>query len=201
MPSAADYAWFDQDNELVNGFSLSWVRNVAPEDVVARLDGTPIRRSDWEGLYEDPESEQTDGPAPLAIASIAGWSMLLDIPGWFGIEQEPLRRLSQGTTVIYQFLSVNLDDRYRLVEDGTVRVGFEPSAPDFRRGSSPDVLVDAMAHVGFAVTQPGQAANPPDRQPDPTETAFALTEYLTGIRLSMELLESQSYLLAQIPRR
>jgi hypothetical protein len=50
----------------------------------------------------------------------------------------------------------------------------------------PDALVGAMQEVGFDISEDGE-----DDQP--TEAAFALAERLTGIRLTLGLLEKATY--------
>lgn len=181
-PSAADYRWFAQDNELSNGFSLAWVKGLSPRQAAGRLGGTVVRQSTWYDLFDKP-------PSRVAVTATAGWALVLDVAAGFGTEETRLLSLSRGTTVLYQYLNAELDDLYQVARDGEVRVSFEPYAPAYRQGSAPDEIVESMRRAGFTVGSPGS------QQPAPTETAFALTELLTGIRLTTDLLRSRPYLL------
>ncbi len=197
MPSAEDYGWVD-DSPLGDGFSLTWVKDVAPDDVVRRLDGRTIRQVDWNTLTSGDIGEGLPGHAFwLAITTAGTWSMFMDLTYSFGISDDALLPLSRGTTVISHFQNVELDDQYYLVRDGDVRLDFQPWDPTDRRGSAPDELVDVMAQVGFDLTPQDFDPSDPDYvERYPTEAALALTEHLTEVPLSMGLLESASYLLA-----
>lgn len=67
--------------------------------------------------------------------------------------------------------------RFCWIEDGDVRVTFEPLFPSHRRGSDPDALEDVMRQVGFDLSEEG------DRDFTLlTGASFALAEHLTVCR-------------------
>lgn len=197
-PRAADYSWFD-NSELVNGFSLVWVENRTPAEVVERMRGTALRDVSWSeltgGSFAD---ELPDGSLGLAITRLQDWSVIWDLTNRLGTDDEPLRVLSQGTTVVSQYLNADRDGRFYVLQNGDVRLGFEPEDPANRYGSTPDGLADAMKRVGFDLTppSPGGAA-----QKHPAQTGLALAQYVTGIYLTPEALRAQTYLLATAPVR
>ncbi|NUR96356.1 MAG: hypothetical protein HOV67_13985 [Kribbellaceae bacterium] len=80
------------------------------------------------------------------------------------------------------------------MEDGQLRVRFEPLFPYHRDGSDPDSLVDVMRRVGFDLR------DDEDRDyENHTEATFALAEHLTGVKLTREALESADYICAKAP--
>ncbi|MEV6495109.1 DUF6461 domain-containing protein [Actinoplanes sp. NPDC051633] len=200
MPTAADYTWFDgDDNELVNGFSIFWVKGLTPQQVITRIGGTVIDNVSWSGLvdqfYEGERSRWLAG-----VVDLGGWSFVLDLTGFASIEEDTVTRLSKGTTAISQFLNVELDDNFRLVEDGDVKLDFAPWEPTHRQGMAPDSLLPVMEQIGFDLSQHDLDLSDPNyKKPYTTEAALALAEYLTGIRLTLGLLRSQDYLLAEVP--
>ncbi|GAB2619426.1 hypothetical protein Aab01nite_33480 [Paractinoplanes abujensis] len=200
MPTFTDYLWLeDDDSELVNGFGLFWVKAVPPEQVATRAGGTIGERVGWEGLVE--RSDGSRGSHRLGVAELGGWSFVLDLEGDSAIGDDLVVRLSKGTTAISHFLNVELDDHYRLVEDGDVRLDFAPWDPTDRQGSAPDSLLPAMDTVGFDFTEDLDPGDPDYVEKHPTPAAFALTEYLTGVKLTADLLHSLTYLLAEARSR
>jgi hypothetical protein len=82
--------------------------------------------------------------------------------------------------------SANGVNHFFWVEDGTVKLHFEPLFPARRNGTDPDGLVDVMHDIGFEF----------DGDADfdlCTEASFALAEHLTHVRLTPELLEFATF--------
>ena len=66
--------------------------------------------------------------------------------------------------------------------------------PTHRDDSDPDGLVEVMRQVGFDLSENDYASYELR-----TEAAFALAEYLTGVRLTPELLETAIYVCGTAP--
>ncbi|MEV4804052.1 DUF6461 domain-containing protein [Nonomuraea sp. NPDC049421] len=82
---------------------------------------------------------------------------------------------------------------FHWVEDGEIRLSFDPLFPSFRHGSAPDELVETMRRAGFDL------GDDIDRGIH-DKAAFALAEHLTGVRLTPQLLEEATYLCGLAPR-
>jgi Family of unknown function (DUF6461) len=84
-------------------------------------------------------------------------------------------------------------NRFYWIEDGDVRLYFEPLDPAYREGSTPDALAEVMREVGFDLSEDGENVE------HPMEAAFALAEHLTGVRVTPEILEEATWLCGVAP--
>lgn len=198
--TAADYTWFEREcPELLDGCSISLVRGLSTEDTLRRLNahGRQVVEG-LEGLQQFEYDVDYDGQhAPVGVATIADWSLVVEV-GWLLGGAEPvLVELSRGTRVVSHFRGLDGEDGFFWVEDGDIRVNFEPLFPNGRSGSTPDALVGQMRRVGFRLSE----ADDGDVHLH-TEATFALAEHLTGVRLTPHLLRGSTYLcsIASIPR-
>ncbi|MEO3874031.1 DUF6461 domain-containing protein [Nonomuraea sp. B12E4] len=101
--------------------------------------------------------------------------------------------LSAGTRLVSHSRNVNAVGYFHWVEDGEIRLSFDPLFPSFRRGSAPDELSAMMQRVGFDL------GDDIDRSIH-DKAAFALAEHLTGVKLTPQLLEESTYLCGLAPR-
>ena len=116
-----------------------------------------------------------------------GWAMGVEFNGFLGVTEELIVPLSAGTRVVSHFWeNIELASRFYWVEDRDIRLSFELLSSCYREGSTADALVDVMQTVGFDSRGEGEDEHP-------VEAAFALAEYLTGVRLTPELLEGSNY--------
>jgi hypothetical protein len=119
---------------------------------------------------------------------------------YMGVTPEIAKPLSVGTRLVSHFRNVNAVKDFCWIEDGDIRLSFEPAIPAYRYGSDPDGLVQVMRDVGFDLEDGQQSeAAVAEGVAARSGTVFALAEYLTGVKLTAQLLEELTYLCAVAP--
>lgn len=200
--TAADYAWFEENGELTEGFCLTWVQGLTPEQVLKRIGARDLGRSGWraDGWFDVPG--QRSGEAVVAVTSIGGWALMIEDNGVLCIDDEAMAILSKGTRLVSGFRNAEYDGSFALVEDGTVRVSFDPQDPTGRTGADPDRLLTEMDQSGLDLDPAGlDPADPAYADVPYTEAAFALTERITGARLTAGVLHGAAYRMGAVPDR
>jgi hypothetical protein len=119
------------------------------------------------------------------------WVLVVEDSGTLGTTDRMLRPLSAGTTVISNYRAPTAQGRLLVLTDQRVDLDFNPLTGTPRRGARTAELASTIAAVGFG------ASNDPAHC---TAAALALTERLTGIALTEQLLKSKTYLLSSAPR-
>jgi len=199
-PTAADYAWFEENEELTEGFCLTWVRSLTPEAVLSRLGARDLGDSGWraDGWFDLPGERR--GEVVVAVTRVGQWTLMVEDNGVLCIDDDVVRKLSKGTRLIANFRNVEYDGAFTLAENGVVRVSFDPQDPTDRSGTDPDRLLADMKASGLDLS--GVSVDPADPAyvdvPD-TEAAFALTQRVTGLPLTAELLHSSTYRVGALP--
>jgi hypothetical protein len=205
--TAADYAWFTERLEgLSDAYCLTLARGLTPAQFLARLNARPdIPRTGIDGLFE-PSMDMWDEVLKkggmeeellIGVTTVPGdggdWALAVEVNGYLGVTPGVIVPLSAGTRVVSHYYSSG--NRFYWVEDGDIRLYFEPLDPAYREGSTPDALVDAMREAGFDLSEDGENVE------HPMEAAMALAERLTGVRITPEILEDSTYLcgIAPIP--
>ncbi|WP_221329394.1 DUF6461 domain-containing protein [Actinoplanes sp. L3-i22] len=188
---SSDYGWFEANDELTEGFCFTWIAGLTPEQVVQRLGGRRLRTTGWRAEWESFPGRR-GGETVMAVAGMPGWSLVVEDIGVLALRDDLLERLSARTTVVTHSRNVELDSRFAVIKNGRLQVAFDPYDPGDRTGSRPDALLADMRAAGFT----------PDDQDsdnaDATETAFALTERLTGVPMTAASLHSASYLVTAV---
>jgi hypothetical protein len=197
--TAADYTWFSQRYPgLAQAFCFTLVRGLTPTELLHRLGAREqIRLTGVDELVE-PAYGAWDAHAGdqlfLGVTAAGGWALAVEPNGYLGITEAAVVPLSVGTRLVSHFRNVNAVDHFYWIENGDIRLDFEPLFPADRFGSDPDGLADMMRQVGFDLRADE------DRSFElHTEAAFALAEYLTGVRLTPELLDSATFLCGTAP--
>jgi hypothetical protein len=188
---AADYRWLAAGNEFGKGFSFVWVKGLTTSEVLSRLGGKELERVFWHQLVGPGDGQR--GPADVryfGVARIDDWVLIVEDNGTLGTSDDVLRPLSAKTTVVAHYRSANGRGRLLMLTDGGVDLQFDPSNSAQRTGRRAAELAPMIASAGFA-----HAADAVTR----TAAAFALTERLTGIAMTRELLEAKTYLLSTAP--
>jgi Family of unknown function (DUF6461) len=199
--TAADYTWFcERCPDLAEAFCLTWVRSLTPAEVLRRVGAR--ESSSLIGVGEVSRGYRAwtaSGGDELFVAAtvVDGWTLAVEPNGFLGVTDDIVVALSRDTRLVSHFRNVNALARFCWVEDGDVRLSFDPLFPAYREGSDPDGLLDVMRQVGFDLRE--------DEERDferHTEAAFALAAHLTGVQLRPEHLDSASYLcgIAPLPR-
>jgi uncharacterized protein DUF6461 len=200
--TSPDYRWIRtwHNGLLVTAYCLTLVRDLSADDLLDRL-GVDERRHeagiDRLGRASMEAWSVYEGRRQLvAVTTVLGWAIMLEHNGYVGVTREIMVPASRGTAVVSHFRNVNALDEFLWLEDGVVLVEFEPLFPDRRSGIRAGDFGLEMTAAGFDVR--GQ----PDRDVEEcTESAFALAERLTGVRVTSELLDGATYVigLASLP--
>ncbi|MER5605532.1 DUF6461 domain-containing protein [Micromonospora tulbaghiae] len=196
--TASGYAWLtDRFPGLMEAYCLTLVEGLTPGKLLDRLGarqesrvrGTAELLEPAYDAWEDHDGER----AFVGVTAVGDWALAVEPNGYLGTLDEVIVPLSRGTRLVSHFRNVNAVDHFFWLDDGVLRLHFEPLFPAHRDGSDPDGLVQVMRQVGFDLS---------DDDADytvHTEAAFALAEHLTGVRLTPEFLESATYLCGTAP--
>jgi Family of unknown function (DUF6461) len=203
--TAADYAWVSQwIDGLSQAYCLTLARGLTPAQFLVRLGAQIAAPSRTGAELSQPSFEIWDryhGEALFIGATTvrgagADWVLGLEVNGYLGVTPAAIVPVSAGTRVVSHHQNVEAADNFYWIEDRDIRLYFQPGSPAWREGSTPDALVGVMRQAGFdlRVGAGGDAGG--DVR---TAAAFALAEYLTGVRLTPELLDDSSYLCGVAP--
>lgn len=199
-PTAADYAWFEQNDELTEGFCFTWVRALSPEAVLSRLGARDLGVSGWraDGWLDLPGQRRDE--AVVAVTRVGDWTLMVEDNGVIGVDDGVVRKLSKGTRLIADYRNVEYDGTFTLADNGVVQVTFDPRDPTDRSGATPDRLLADMKASGLDLSGAGLDPTDPAYVDVPyTEAAFALTQRLTGLPLTADLLHSSTYRVGALP--
>ncbi|WP_328907616.1 DUF6461 domain-containing protein [Streptomyces sp. NBC_00234] len=207
MPSvtADDYAWIRFSplfrDAIRGGYGLTLVRGVTPDDALRAMGAEPRGRCAGVDALIERHADLRDATDYWDDSFIAGaftvpgsggeWTLVLQFDGGVGMQPRFLEALSvDGRAVTHSSNGGAPIDLFHWYEAGGLRTTFERSTD--RYGSTPDDLVPVMREIGFDLT--GNECR--------TETkaaVLALTERLTGVRLTEDLLKDAEYYLGHVP--
>ncbi|MFI0354033.1 DUF6461 domain-containing protein [Actinomadura sp. 9N407] len=199
-PTAADYAWFEEDfSELAEAYCVMLVRGLTPAQVLARLgartDGPHMTGVDALCRFSsDTHGEHNGREQGLGVTAVGDWALVIEPNGYLSVSEETIVPLSARTRLVSHGSNVNAAGNFYWVEDGEVRLTFEPLFPSHRNGTSADALLGTMREAGFDLADGDDDANL-----DCDHAAFALAEHLTGVRITPEILREGSYLCGATP--
>jgi len=195
--TAADYTWFSQRfPDLAEAFCLTLVEGLTPAEVFHRLGAREqVRLTGVEELVEPAYGAWDAHDALfLGVTTVDGWALVVEPNGYLGVTEDAVVPLSAGTRLVSHFRNVNAVDHFYWIENGDIRLDFEPLFPADRGGSDADRLADVMRQVGFDLRRDE------DRGYElHTEAAFALAESVTGVRLTPQFLSSATFLCGTAP--
>lgn len=189
----SDRSWLRdfQGGFLLEGYTLTLVRGLSPQTFLDRLGAAP--QGDVAGFdafvaqdreFQDDQDEWGDYMfvgATLVQGKDADWVLALEINGGIEIQTDAMKRATLGTRGVSHFRSPNAMSLFSWWEDGEPRTRFE--GPLHRDGSTPDELVDLMRQVGFDF----------ENGSCDLEDYIALSEELTGVRVTQDMLENSTY--------
>ncbi|MFD7900377.1 DUF6461 domain-containing protein [Streptomyces sp. NPDC059743] len=190
--TAADYMWFEERfPDLAEAYCFTLVHNLAPSDVLHRLDGRDEPALTGTDAVVDAAfglSHQSEGKRQfIAMTTIESWTLLIEPNGYLGVTEDRALPASAGTRWVSHFVNINGVDSFLWAEDTVRRLWFEPVLPDHRWGTTPDELLNAMHSIGFHFGE-----DSPETDVSPL-AAFALAQHLTGISITPELLEGTTF--------
>ncbi|MEV5706414.1 DUF6461 domain-containing protein [Actinoallomurus sp. NPDC052274] len=198
---AADYAWIgaDEDGGLFSAYCLTLVRGITPREFMDRL-GARIMFEALELADEffDLSFQYWDQPHYgdvqfIGATTVAGdggdWTLALEVNGHLGVTPSTMGPVSAGTRLVsHRYNGGNGVGGFSWIEDGDVRLEFEPLFAGNREGSTPDALLEDMRQIGFDLEDDREEIGPT------TTAAFALAERLTGVRVTEAMLDDAVYL-------
>ncbi len=200
VANAADYGWI---SEWCRGlfhvaYCLTMVRGLPREELLDRLhvgDRTLVLGAEATVIPAmDAWSIHGGSGCYVGATDVGAWAVMLEPNGWIGARRDVVLALSEARTVVSHYRNVNALDSFYWAEDGALRLHFEPLFPTRREGTHAEEIVPAMRAVGFDLREGDQRSFA-----EHTEAAFALGEYLTGQRLTPELLDGSSFLCGIAP--
>jgi hypothetical protein len=196
---ADDYRWFAADTDLTKGFCFTWVQNLVPQQILDRLGATELERVGWRQLVGS-----GDGQLPGAdrfffgVARVDDWSLIVEDAGALGATDALARPLSAGTRLVSHYRDGAGRGRFLLLADQETELDFDPIEPGRRAGLQAQELAPILEAAGFTgVNDTAAVARGPSAVA--TAAAFALTERVTGIAMTLELLTTRTYVLATVP--
>jgi hypothetical protein len=193
--TAADYAWFeDRPRGLSEAYCLTLACGLTPAGFLARIGARAEATRIGLDALREPSDEVWDEHLGqslfIGVTTVPGdrgtWALGVEINGYLGVTEEVIVSASQGTRIVSHFRNIERVDRFYWVEDGDIRLYFQPLEAAYREGSTPDAVVGIMREVGFDLREDGDIEQH-------TAAAFALAEHLTGVRVTPELLEESTY--------
>ncbi|SEG95448.1 hypothetical protein SAMN05216223_13361 [Actinacidiphila yanglinensis] len=209
--TARDYAWIRSSplfrQALDCGYSMALVRGVPPEEVLRVMDAEPQGTCEGVAEWIERQDELCDALDFSDDSFLAGaftvpgedgdWTLVWELArGGTGIRPRFLEALSAGGRAVQHSSNGGKPiDGFSWYEDGELRTTFE-APPTYRSGSTPDALLPLMGEVGCDLRDvQDRTAGPADDK----AAVLALTERLTGVRLTEEVLRDAHYRLGLVP--
>ncbi|WP_405406891.1 DUF6461 domain-containing protein [Streptomyces sp. NBC_01104] len=205
--TAADYGWIRSSSSLFTyalefGYTLTLVRGVPPTEVLRRAGAVPRDAVSGLAALIEEHTEVLFGHETWPESFVAGaftvpgecgdWTLALEFGGDLGTRPAIMEALSAGTRAVSHSRNGGKPMHFfHWYEDGELRTTFESAA--YRSGSTPDELTAVMREVGLNPTG--------DQDPgvDGKAAVFALTERLTGVRVTEDLLAEAVYQTGEVP--
>ncbi|MBB5963513.1 DUF6461 domain-containing protein [Planomonospora venezuelensis] len=185
-----DYAWFSYEHfpGLADAYCFTYVRGLTPEQLVTRLGGRPEDFTPMT-LGELIEARYRHGydTAFLGATTIGDWVFVVEPNVGLGADEGIITPLSAGTRLVSHFRDVEGVECFYWIEDEKTRFCF--IADDGYSEEVPDEVAETLPRIGSDYRHLYPSEGP----------AFLLTERLTGITLTPELLEGSTYLCGVIP--
>lgn len=204
--TAADYGWIHSPSLFAFardvGYAMTLVRGVTPDEVLTRAGararrvcagGDELTGAYWDFLDENGYDLDDFLVGAFTVPGEGGdWALVLELGGESATSPRLLSELSAGTRAVSHSDNGGKPLHFfHWYEDGRLRTSFD--GPAYRTGSTPDELNAELVDLGL---------NPfGDRDPATDEKAaiLALTERLTGVRLTPDLLEAAEYQVGEVP--
>ena len=199
--TAGDYRWFEADGDLAKGFCFTWVKGLNPQQVIKRLGGRELERVDWQQVVGSGDGQQAGANDYfVGIARVGAWALMVEDNGTLGTTDTLVVPLSAGTTLISHYRKADGHGRLLFLADREVRLDFDPTDPKKLGGSGAGALAPVIDAAGFGDAETMRPTEDPARyRTYCMEAAFALTERLTGVPMTLDLLTTMTYRLTRVP--
>lgn len=201
IPRWDEYAWVSDVDvaSLFEAFCITIVTEATVAQVVEALP-TPVETTEYS--YDEMDERVMDGEgqgAHVGLVQQGAAVILVEVNGYLGQYGPIMEPMSRGREVVSQYRGGHGVSGFRWYVDGVVRTAFEPDQSYSREGADPDATLSMMEAIGGFWLFYGDLESEPD-EPDwdtvhSTESTLALSEAITGVRLTKELLLDSRYLL------
>ncbi|MEU2735906.1 DUF6461 domain-containing protein [Streptomyces sp. NPDC007095] len=204
--TAADYGWIRSSSSpfryaLEIGYTLALVRGVSPAELLTLAGAEPrgvcvglgeLIEQHQELIDESDDRDECVLAGACTVQSEQGdWTLALALGGDLG-SPGFMETLSAGSRAVSHSSNGGKPMHFfHWHENGELRTTFE--WPTVRSGSTPDELNAVMREVGFDLTD----EEAPDV--DGKAAVFALTERLTGVRVTEKVLMAAEYRAGEVP--
>ncbi|WP_370088738.1 DUF6461 domain-containing protein [Streptacidiphilus sp. MAP12-16] len=196
--TAADYLWFQQRfPELASAYCITLVRDVAPAELLHRLDG-----------QEQPTVTSLDAIVRAAVAlgdsrrgadqlvamtRVGSWTLMIEPNGSLGVTEEIAGPASTGTRWVSHYHRVNDVDTFLDYTDTAMQTIFESPVSEHGLGGTPAEITASLQEMGF------NFGDPLPETDLSAPAAFALAEVLTGVKLTPNLLDQATFYCGTCP--
>ncbi|MFJ7263904.1 DUF6461 domain-containing protein [Streptomyces globosus] len=208
--TAQDYASMRSSrlfcDAMTRGYGMVLVRGIAPTDVLRLMEAEPQGTGEGLDALVERHEEHRDGTDYWDDSFVAGactvsgtdgdWTLVFAFDGSGGMSRFLPALSRSGRAVSHSTNGGKPIDLFDWYEDGELRVGFE--RPACRYGSRPDELVEMMREIGFDLAEDGNGTG---AGADTKAGVLALSEQLTGVRLTEELLTGAEYYFGHVPEQ
>jgi hypothetical protein len=198
---ASDYAWADDEagsgGGLFSAYCLTLARGLSPREFMDRLgarimfDALKLGDQFFEISFDCWGEPHLGNVQFIGAATVAGdggeWTLAMEVNGHLGVTPELAAAVSAGTRLVSHYENSG-NGRFCWIEDGDVRLEFEPLVACQRDGSTPDALLDDMRQIGFVLGEDSEDIGPT------STAALALAERLTGVRVTQAMLDEADFL-------
>jgi Family of unknown function (DUF6461) len=196
LPSASaapDYGWPARSADLTRGFCFTLVRGIKPYDLIERLGGDELDRIEWPRVIGPGDGESgVRSRYFIAIARNEDWSIIVEDNGTLGVTPQIVQPLSAGGGEVFAFRGGGgRPGRLMAFRDGDLALDFDTSAPDRMSGSGvADYRSDLLAAGLIGGVGPAE----------PTAPALSFLAARTGVELTEQLMQTNTYLLVTVPQ-
>lgn len=168
----SQFTWLGRNRVLGMAGSLTLTENAQLAQVQERF-GETVEHQGSMRLADLPMHDPA-GPFLVALASLEGWVLAVEVNGWQGARPEVLCRLAELGSAANLRWTTTSSPRFSYATRGEIVTSFEYAAPDRRVGLDPDAVESARDGLPW----------PPDAQAesvDPLSVMLALIARVTGL--------------------
>jgi Family of unknown function (DUF6461) len=201
MAATADtYSWFSTlFPALARAYCITLVRGLSPEQVLGRLGGAEpageitgvdaLVAAAAPGFMAAVRAGSAQASGVEAGSGQAGnWTLAVEPGGTLGTTQSVMLPLAASTRVVSHSRDASAAAQFCWLENGSARLCFDPLFPTRQSGSYAHEYDDLMRASGFNVAGENEYL-----ESTHAAAAFALAEELTGVRITLGLLDETPY--------
>ncbi|MEO3827359.1 DUF6461 domain-containing protein [Actinomadura sp. B10D3] len=182
-------------------YCVSFFRELAPAEVLHRFgpDEAPGQEMTFDQLWDivgdfTTRTQGGSGSGYVGVRQARGWSVAIELLGWYAVLPGYHTRLSEGCEMIAISRHDYAEDSFVYAADGELLTGFTPHMPSRRWGSDPNRINPIMHEFGM----PTETLNDEEWEDEDAwdrmyehriARVFALAAELTGVAFTPSLLD------------